>query len=186
MYLCWNLPFWNPGSATAKDSLIKNKVNTNYKKRIRKILKSSLNSSNVIVAINTWAVPLAVSSYCRCCEWTQTEMKALDVSIRKLLAMHKCFNVNHWLYVPRKLGRHGLLSLEDVVIQERCALGGYLKSSVKSWFKKIYTCGDFSSYKASLDFRKRWIQETLKTWRCKSLHGQFLPDISKVVDQNFQ
>ena len=61
-------------------------------------------------------------------------MKALDVSTRKLLITHKCFNVNddiHWLYVPCKLGGHGLLSVEDVVTQERCALGGYLKSSVE-------------------------------------------------------
>ena len=50
------------------------------------------------------------------------------------VAMQKHFNVNddiHWLYVPSKLGGRGLLSVEDVVNQERCALGGYLKSSVE-------------------------------------------------------
>ena len=80
-------------------------------------------------------------------------MKALDNSTRKLLAMHKCFNVNddiHRLCVPRKLGGHGLLSVEDVVTQERCALGGCLKSSVEPWLKKVYTCGDFGNHETSV------------------------------------
>ena len=104
-------------NAITEDSLIKNKVTTNYKKRIRNTLKSSLNGSNVIVAVNTWAVPL-LHYTAGVVKWTQAQMKALDVSTRKLLAMHKCFNVNddiHRLYVPCKLGGCGLLSVEDVV-----------------------------------------------------------------------
>ena len=64
-------------------------MTTNYKKRIRKVLKSSLNGSNVIVAINTWAVPL-ICYTAGVEKWTQAEMKALDISTRKLLAMYKC------------------------------------------------------------------------------------------------
>ena len=45
-------------NVVTEDSLIKNKVFTKYNKRIRMILKFSLNGSNVIVAINTWAVLL--------------------------------------------------------------------------------------------------------------------------------
>ena len=40
-------------NVVTEDSLIKNKVTTNNKERIRKILKSSCNGSNVMVAINT-------------------------------------------------------------------------------------------------------------------------------------
>ena len=103
----------------------------------------------MIVAINTWAVPL-IRYTAGVVKWTQAGMEALDVSTRKLLAMHKCFNVNdniHRLYVPRKLGGYSLLSVEDVVAQEICALGGYLKSSVEHWLQKVYTCGDFATMK---------------------------------------
>ena len=121
-------------------------------------------------------------------------MKALDVSTRKLLAMHKCFNVNddiHRLYVPCKFGGHGLLSVEDVVIQERCALGGYLKSSVEPWLKKVTPVEILATMKLLLilgngESRKRRIQDNLEIWQSKPLHGQFLRDVSEVVDQNFQ
>ena len=138
----------------------------------------------MIVAINTWAVPL-VRYTVGVVKWTQAEMKALDVSTRKLLAMHKCFKVNddiHRLYVLRKLGGRGLLSVEDVVTQERYALGGYLKSSVEPWLKKVYICGDFATMKLLLVLGNG---ESKETWRSKPLHGQFLRDVSEVVDQNF-
>jgi len=41
-----------------KDSEVKSLVIMNYKKRVRKILKSALNGKNIIIAINTWAIPL--------------------------------------------------------------------------------------------------------------------------------
>ena len=40
-----------------KDSKVKSLILTNYKKRVRKILKSALNGRNIIIAINTWAIP---------------------------------------------------------------------------------------------------------------------------------
>ena len=41
-----------------KDSEVKSLVITNYKKRVRKILKSAWNGRNIIIAINTWAISL--------------------------------------------------------------------------------------------------------------------------------
>jgi len=83
-----------------KDSKIKSAVITNYKKRVRKILKSG---KNIIIAINTWAIPL-VRYTAGIVKWTQAEVRSLDVSTRKLLTMHKCFSKSdnvHRLYFPR-------------------------------------------------------------------------------------
>ena len=37
---------------------MKEKVRAEYKRRVKKVLKSKLNGGNMISAINTWAVPL--------------------------------------------------------------------------------------------------------------------------------
>ena len=39
-------------------SAIKEKVGTEYKRRVKKVLKSKLNRGNMTAAISTWAVPL--------------------------------------------------------------------------------------------------------------------------------
>jgi len=101
---------------TIKDSQIKSMVIMKYRQRTRKVLKSSLNGKNIITTINTWAIPLMRYTAKIVC-WTQNELKTLDISTRKLMALHKCFNFNddvHRLYVPRELGGRGLLSVEDV------------------------------------------------------------------------
>ena len=140
-----------------KDSQIKIRVTTNYWKRVKKILKSPLSGGNVIIAINTWAVPL-IRYTAGIVKWTQEEMRTLDVSTRKLLSMYKCFNVNddiHRFYVPWRLGGRGLLSVEDVIHQEICALTKYLESSSEPWLQKVYTCGGFDNSETPSDYRKR-------------------------------
>ena len=41
-----------------KETLVKDLIVSSYKKRIKKLLKSSLNARNLILAINVWAIPL--------------------------------------------------------------------------------------------------------------------------------
>ena len=79
---------------------------TKYRQRTRKVLRSSLYDKNVITAINTWAIPL-IRYTAGIVRWTQTELRNLVISTRKLMALYKCFNINddvHRLYVPRNLG----------------------------------------------------------------------------------
>jgi len=171
-----------------KDSKIKLLVTSNYKKRVRKILKSALNGRNVIIAINTWAIPL-IRYTAGIVKWTQAEIKALDVSTRKLMTLHKCFSINddiHRLYVPRTQGGRGLLSVEDVIAQEKVALGRYLESSTEPWLLKVFACGNFDCGESPSDYKNKRIQENITTLKSKPLHGQFLRDISDAVDYRFQ
>jgi len=60
--------------------------------------------------------------------------KALELSTRKLLTLHKCFSINddiYRLYIPRTQAGRGLLSVEDIVAQEKVTLGRYLESSTE-------------------------------------------------------
>ena len=53
------------------------KTLSEYNKRVRKILKSKLNSGNIIKAINSWAVPV-VRYTAGIIDWTQGELEDLD------------------------------------------------------------------------------------------------------------
>ena len=55
------------------------------------------NGRNVIMAINTWTI-LLIRYTAGVVKWAQAEIKALDVSTRKLLALYKCFSINDDVY----------------------------------------------------------------------------------------
>ena len=92
---------------------MKEKIENEYKRRVRKILETKLSGENVIKAINTWAIALLRYS-AAFLDWTKEEKQQLDRrKTRKLLTMHKGLhpksNVGR-LYIPRKEGGRGLLS----------------------------------------------------------------------------
>ena len=83
-----------------------------YKRRIHKLLCTKLYCRNVISAINVCAVSLLWYSG-GIINWTQAELRKLDVCTRKLLTMHGGFCMNSdvdRLYVPRMKGGRGLIS----------------------------------------------------------------------------
>ena len=66
---------------------MKDKIQKEYLRRTRKLLKTKLSSRNLIKGINTWAVPLV-----RCSgpflKWTRNELKQMDQRTRKLKTIH--------------------------------------------------------------------------------------------------
>ena len=60
---------------------MKSKTQTEYFRRLRKILKSKLNSGNTIKAVNSWAVPV-IRYNAGILDWTRAEIQGLD---RKIL-----------------------------------------------------------------------------------------------------
>ena len=59
------------------------KIENEYKRRVRKILETKLSGQNVIKAINTWAIALLIYS-AAFLDWTKDEKQQLDRT-RKLL-----------------------------------------------------------------------------------------------------
>ena len=112
---------------------MKEKVRAEHKRRLKKVLKSKLNGGNMISAINTWAVPLIRYST-PFLHWRRDEIKEMDRATRKIMNM---YNVPHprdsvaRLYLPRKEGKRGLMSVEDCV--DLAILG--LKTTFKSPMK---------------------------------------------------
>ena len=86
-------------------------------RRLREVLKSILNEGNLIHGVNTWAVSLIRYS-AAFVSWRKSELQAIDRKTRKLFtmygALHPKSDVDS-LYIPRKEGRRGLMSIEDCV-----------------------------------------------------------------------
>ena len=99
------------------DNIAKAKVTAEYKKRLKKIMKSQLYAMHKIDAINSYAIP--VLSYTGgIVKWTVQEIDELNRRTRKIINMyggvHPRADVDR-LYLPRELGGRGLKDLAETM-----------------------------------------------------------------------
>ena len=80
-------------------------------------MKSKLNGGNLVRGVNTWPVSLLKYSAASV-SWRKSEPQAIDKKARKLFtiygALHPKSDVDR-LYIPRKEGGRGLISIEECV-----------------------------------------------------------------------
>ena len=84
---------------------MKEKVKTTYLKRLKFVLKSKLNSRNLINGINTWAVA-EVRYSAGILNWTKDKIDTLGRKTRKALTMHGALypkENNTRIYMERKI-----------------------------------------------------------------------------------
>ena len=159
-----------------KHQEMKDKIRKEYLQRIKAILKSKLNSGNMVKAINIWAVPVIRYS-AGIVEWKKSELCNIDRKTRKVMNMHRALhsraNVDR-LYVPRKEGGRGLISIEECVNIESRALGQYLKTSEDEWLKSAW---EEELIKVDEDpevYKERTTKKRKEEWHRKPMHGQFI------------
>ena len=110
---------------------MKEKVKTEYYRRVRKILETKLNGGNIITGVNTWALSLVRFS-AAFLDWTGAELEQMDRRTRKLMAMHRALNPKSdvaRLYLSRKEGGRGLISVEGTVKLAILGLERYVLTS---------------------------------------------------------
>ena len=94
---------------------MKSNVSKKYIRKLRKVLKSKLNGGNLLCGVNTWAISLLRYS-AAFVSWRKSQMLAIDRKTRKFFtiygALHTKSDVDT-LYIPRKKGGGGLISIED-------------------------------------------------------------------------
>ena len=66
---------------------IKEKVKSEYIRRVKKLLRSELNVGNVITGMNAWAVDI-IRYGAGTLDWTKEELKSIDIKTRKLMTMN--------------------------------------------------------------------------------------------------
>ena len=98
-----------------KHATMKRKVGKEYYRRIKMVLKSEVNSSNKISAINALAIPVVTYSI-NISKWQMKEIKKLDAKTRKLFTMDKIHHPSaedvDRMYLPRTESGRGLIQLE--------------------------------------------------------------------------
>ena len=96
---------------------MKERVKSEYIRRVKKLLRSQLNGGNVIARMNAWAVGI-IRYGTGVLEWTKEELKNIDIKTRKLMTMHGSLhsrgNVGR-LYLAREERGRGLISCEEYV-----------------------------------------------------------------------
>ena len=109
---------------------MKGKVKKEKYRRMRKVLKTKLNSGNVFKAINTWEVSVVRYS-AAFLGWSRLQLEEIDRRTRKLLTMHYEFhpksNVDQ-LYLSRSQGGRGLIGVQETVEIAILGLRNYVRN----------------------------------------------------------
>ena len=121
------------------------------------LARSKLYAGNLIIRINAWAVGVVRYS-AGILDWTSGDIKKLDIQTRKLLSMSGAFHTRSSttrLYMKRKHGGRGLISIEDCVRMEQANLSHYVSSSTEWLLKEVSEMGLVSSVETGEEYRKR-------------------------------
>jgi hypothetical protein len=95
---------------------IKDRVTKEYKQCLDRILKTSLNSRNMIKAINTCAIPVLMYMF-GTIEWSDTELEQLNRLMRVVLTKaraHHPRSVVERLYLLQQKGGRGLIDIKNL------------------------------------------------------------------------
>ena len=121
-----------------ENSKVKEKIRKECYRRARAILKTELNSANIIETINTLAMPFVQYSF-NLINWTLQDLRRIDTKIRQLLT---CFKMHHpkadkgRLYLPRSKGDRSLIQTELTYKTTTIGLHKYLQTS-KGWIMEV-------------------------------------------------
>ena len=166
---------------------MKGKINKEYKRRQILILKSKLNGRNKVTAINTWAV--VIFRYrAGIIQWKTSELKDLDRKSRKTMTMygglHPKRDVSR-LYVKRKDGGRGLISVERCIREEENSLGFYVAKSEENLIRGVSTAETINTRETitRVEFKKQTEKELKEKWSEKRMHGQFIRETTEKVDK---
>ena len=124
---------------TIKNKEMKELLRNEYFRRVRKMLKSRLNSGNVIQAINSRAVSV-IRYGAGIVDWTKNELQEMDRKTRKLLtiyrSMHPQGDIDR-LYMKRVAGGRGLQSVGETVELEDASLAFYLETKEEELLREV-------------------------------------------------
>ena len=170
------------------DKFLEEKLNVwkEYIRRLRKLLKSKRNGGNLVRGVNNWAVSLLRYS-AEFVSWRKSELQAIDKKTRKLFtiygALHPKSGVDR-LYIPRKEGGRGLISIEDCVELAIRGLEVYVHESEERFIQAAR--GDkIDGLEAASVLRRSKKEKKLEDWEEKVLHGQYLRQSKEVRSDQF-
>ena len=164
---------------------MKEKLEEEYIRRVKKVVKSKLNAKNMINGINEWAVGVIRYS-AGVIDWTLQDIKRMDVKTRKQMtmngALHPRANVGR-IYLKRNEGGRGLLSVEECVLAETKGLSEYIGRNEEPMLIQVREENIFNEEETKEEYQKRLHQERVKGFKEKSLHGKFRKSTEAIADE---
>ena len=108
--------------------------------------------------------------------WTKSELAELDRKTRKLLtihgALHPRSNVSR-LYLPRREGGRGLISVEDAINIEERNINVYVCKSQERLLKAAWKRKNVNEIETPKEYKEKMKRKRTEDWSGKQLHGQF-------------
>jgi hypothetical protein len=168
-----------------KQREMKEKIEKEYVRRVRKVLRSKLDAGNTMQAINMWAVS-AFRYSGGILDWSKAELKGVDTRTRKLLTMHKAHHPRAStarLYIPREEGGRGLKSVEQAIEEDKRGITEYLRKSNEWLLRKVVSEGILDVKGSPEDYKRHQQAERLQEWKDKALHGQYVRETGPIANK---
>ena len=144
-------------------------------------MKSKLNGGNLVRGVNTWSVSLLRYS-AAFVSWRKSELQVIDRNAGKLFTIYRVLHPKSdvdRLYIPRKEGGRGLISIEDCVELAITALEVYVHESEERLIQAAR--GDkIDDLEAASVLKRSKKEKRLEDWEEKVLHGQYLKQTKEV------
>ena len=150
------------------------------------VLKLKVDGKNKIAAINTWAV--TVFRYeAGILQWKESKLKDVDRKSRKTTAKYGVLYPNSdvdRLYINRKEGGRGLMSVEYCVREEENSVGFYVTSSKENLNRGVAAAETtIKENQTILPINKR--PDNLKqNWSEKEMYRQFIREMLEKVNKD--
>ena len=170
-----------------KEKKMKEKINREYLRRLRLILRSKLNGRNKIMAVNTWVA--SVMRYgAGILRWNTDELKSLDRRNRKFMTMHGALHPKSdidGVYLCREMGGRGLISCEGCIRMEENNLGWYVRNLVEPLIEGVKAAEtiEYNDTVNKKEFKQRWMREKKELWKNKGMYGQFVREMPETTDE---
>ena len=137
----------------------------------------------MIQAINSWAIGVIRYS-AGVVEWRDKELENIDIKTRKILTMTGAFHMRSSvlrLYLKRKEGGRGLISVAECVKGEVLGLCDYVRES-EEWMLEV-VAGEIPVTESKLEYKKRVQEERKNEFGNRRLHGAFFQDVKGVANE---
>ena len=134
--------------------------------------------------VNVWAVSVVWHTV-GILDWTKAELEALDINTRKISTSNGAFHMRSSvdrLYMKRKVGGRGLISVVECVRSEEAGLHEYVMAS-DEWMLKVVAENLPVQGEPKADYKKRIGKERSERLMEKKLHGKFFNQVKEVADE---
>ena len=167
------------------DRKMRDKVKAEYYRRVKLLAKSKLYAGHLVSGLNAWAIGVVRYS-AGILNWTVCELQEMDKKTRRILTMNGAFHKKGSvlrLYMKRKGGGRGLISVEDCVRMEERGLWEYVGKSEEWMLKEVSAMGLLKDGLGKVDFGRKLEADREKAFAEKVLHGRFYEQVKDVADE---